>query len=53
MKVRASADQMSVWTSMFFGVMRMLFTEDGRPPRPRLEIVLAVEIVVPFLVCSM
>ena len=52
-KPRTSADQTSVDTSMFSGVMLMLLTDDGRPPRIRLDTVPAVEITVPFLVCSM
>jgi hypothetical protein len=46
-------DQTSVETSIAFVVMRMLFTEPGRPPRALFEIVPAVEMTVPFLVCSM
>jgi hypothetical protein len=30
----------------------MTFTEEGRPPRDLFETVPAVEITVPFLVCS-
>jgi hypothetical protein len=32
---------------------RITLTDDGRPPRERLEIVPAVEITVPLRVCSM
>ena len=48
-----AAFQTSVDTSIFSGVMLMLLTDDGRPPRMRLDIVPAVEITVPFFVCSM
>ena len=48
-----AAFQTSVDTSMFSGVMLMLLTDDGRPPRIRLDTVPAVEITVPFFVCSM
>ena len=51
--VRASGDQRSVDTSISSGVMRMLLTDDGRPPRERFEMVPAVEMIVPFFVCSM
>jgi len=40
-------------TSIVWDLMSMTFTEEGRPPRDLLEIVPAVEITVPFLVCSM
>jgi hypothetical protein len=33
--------------------MSMTLTDEGLPPRERFEIVPAVEITVPFLVCSM
>jgi hypothetical protein len=33
--------------------MSITLTEDGRPPRERFDIVPAVEITVPFRVCSM
>ena len=33
--------------------MRMLLTDDGRPPRVRFDTVPAVEMTVPFFVCSM
>jgi hypothetical protein len=33
--------------------MLITLTEEGLPPRERLEIVPAVEITVPFRVCSM
>jgi len=36
---------------MSVAVMRMLFTDDGRPPRDRLLIVPDVETIVPRLVC--
>src|SRR4051812_16078561 len=52
-KFRTPLCQMSVDTSTSCGVMRMLFTEEGRPPRDRFETVPAVEMIVPFLVCSM
>ena len=48
-----AAFQTSVDTSMFSGVMLMLLTDEGRPPRIRFDTVPAVEITVPFLVCSM
>ena len=48
-----AAFQTSVDTSMFSCVMLMLFTDEGRPPRIRFDTVPAVEITVPFLVCSM
>jgi hypothetical protein len=35
------------------GPQRMLFTDDGRPPRERLLIVPDVEMIVPRFVCSM
>jgi hypothetical protein len=44
---------MSVDTSSSVGLIRIRFTDDGRPPRERFEIVPAVEITVPFFVCSM
>jgi hypothetical protein len=44
---------MRVETSILSGVMRMLFTDPGRPPRARFEMVPAVEMTVPFFVCSM
>ena len=53
MKSRFSFDQRSVDTSISLSVMRMLFTEDGRPPRDRLLIVPAVDTIVPRFVCSM
>src|SRR5439155_25367976 len=46
-KSRASGDHSSVATSMSVGPMRMLFTDDGRPPRERFEIVPAVDMIVP------
>jgi len=52
-KPRSAPDQTSVETSIAAVVMRMLLTEPGRPPRARFEIVPAVEMTVPFLVCSM
>ena len=51
-KLFVSSAHTSVDTSMLSLVMRMLFTEPGRPPRARLEIVPAVEMTVPFFVCS-
>lgn len=52
-KFDSFSDQSIVETSISAGVMRMLFTEDGRPPRERFEIVPAVEMMVPRFVCSM
>jgi hypothetical protein len=52
-KPRSLADQTSVETSIAPFVMRMLFTDPGRPTRARLEIVPAVEMTVPFFVGSM
>ena len=52
-KVLLSSDQIRVVTSIVFSVMLMTFTDDGLPPRDRLDTVPAVEITVPFLVCSM
>jgi hypothetical protein len=40
-------------TSIVSGPIAMTFTEEGRPPRDLFETVPAVEITVPFLVCSM
>ena len=51
--VRLSSDQMRVVTSMVSFPIVITFTDDGRPPRERLDTVPAVEITVPFLVCSM
>src|SRR6185369_11921218 len=48
-----AAFQTSVDTSMFSCVMLMLLTDEGRPPRIRFDTVPAVEITVPFFVCSM
>jgi len=48
-----AAFQTSVDTSMFSDVMLMLLTDEGRPPRIRFDTVPAVEITVPFFVCSM
>jgi hypothetical protein len=50
--VRLSSDQILVVTSIDVGPIAITFTEDGRPPRERLDTVPAVEITVPFLVCS-
>jgi hypothetical protein len=47
------SDHTSVDISMSLAVMRMLLTDDGRPPRERLLIVPDVETIVPFFVCSM
>ena len=44
-----SLDQTSVDTSISSSVMRMLFTDDGRPPRDRSLIVPDVEMIVPRL----
>ena len=52
-KLRSEVDHTSVETSILSGEMRMLFTEDGRPPRILFDTVPAVEITVPFFVCSM
>jgi len=52
-KSRSGSDHSSVDTSMSFSVIRMLFTDDGRPPRDRLLIVPEVEMIVPRFVCSM
>jgi len=52
-KSRCSGDHTSVDTSMSASAMRMLFTDDGRPPRERLLIVPDVEMIVPRFVCSM
>jgi hypothetical protein len=52
-KLRSWSDQTSVATSICCGEMRMLFTDDGRPPRIRFDTVPAVEMTVPFFVCSM
>jgi hypothetical protein len=52
-KSRRSSDHTSVDTSMPVSVIRMLFTDDGRPPRERLLIVPDVDTIVPFFVCSM
>ena len=45
-------DQTDVDTSICSGESVMTFSDDGRPPRERFETVPAVEITVPFLVCS-
>jgi hypothetical protein len=37
---------------MCSGVMRMLLTDEGRPPRMRFDTVPAVEMTVPLRVCS-
>src|SRR3954467_10129373 len=52
-KLLSADDHTSVDTSTCSGDSRMLFTDDGRPPRMRLDTVPAVEITVPFFVCSM
>ena len=51
-KVRILSDQTEVETSIVVSDRVMTFTDDGRPPRERLETVPAVEITVPFFVCS-
>ncbi len=51
-KVVILSDQTDVETSMLAGDRVMTFTDDGRPPRDRLETVPAVEMTVPFFVCS-
>ena len=48
-----SSDHSSVDTSISLSVIRMLFTDDGRPPLDRLLMVPAVDTIVPRLVCSM
>ena len=52
-KLRCSADQSIVDTSMSASVILMLLTDDGRPPLDRLLIVPDVEMIVPRFVCSM
>ena len=52
-KPLSAAFQTSVDTSIFSGEMLMLLTDEGRPPRIRLDTVPAVEITVPRFVCSM
>ena len=52
-KVFLSSDQIRVVTSMVSGPILISFTEEGRPPRDRLDTVPAVEITVPLRVCSM
>ena len=49
---RVSLDQTSVDTSISLSLMRMLFTDDGRPPRDRSLIVPEIEMTVPRCVCS-
>lgn len=51
--VLLSSDQMRVVTSMVSLPIEITFTDDGRPPRERFETVPAVDITVPFFVCSM
>ena len=51
--VRLSSDQILVITSIVVGPIVITLTDDGRPPRERLETVPAVEMTVPFRVCSM
>ena len=51
--VLLSSDQMRVVTSMVSLPIEITFTEEGRPPRERFETVPAVDITVPFFVCSM
>ena len=51
--VDSLADQTSVDTSISVALIRMLFTDEGRPPRERLLIVPDVEMIVPRFVCSM
>ena len=50
--MRLSSDQMRVVTSIVSFPMLITLTEEGRPPRERLDTVPAVEMTVPFLVCS-
>ncbi len=52
-KVFLSSDQTRVVTSIVSEPILISFTEDGRPPRDRFDTVPAVEITVPFFVCSM
>ncbi len=52
-KSLSDCDHTSVATSILSSERRMLFTDEGRPPRMRFETVPAVEITVPFFVCSM
>src|ERR1035437_3579362 len=49
----SDADQTRVDTSISAGERRMLFTDDGHPPRILFDTVPAVEMTVPFFVCSM
>ena len=51
--VRLSSDQIRVVTSMVLSEMLITFTDDGLPPRDLLDTVPAVDITVPFFVCSM
>ena len=51
-KVRILSDHTDVETSIVVGDRVMTFTDDGRPPRERLDTVPAVEMTVPFFVCS-
>ena len=51
-KVRILSDQIEVETSIEDEPRVITFTDDGRPPRDRFDTVPAVEITVPFFVCS-
>ena len=51
-KARSLLAQMDVVTTISFAVTSMTFTDDGRPPRERFDTVPAVEMTVPFRVCS-
>ena len=51
-KVRILSDHTEVETSMVDGESVITFTDDGRPPRDRFDTVPAVEMTVPFFVCS-
>ena len=51
-KFRIASDQIEVDTSIVDVESVMTFTDDGRPPRDLLETVPAVEMTVPFFVCS-
>ena len=52
-KSLSDCDHSRVATSILSSESRMLFTDEGLPPRMRFETVPAVEMTVPFFVCSM
>ena len=52
MNVWSADDQTCVTMRISAGVIVMTLRLDGRPPRDRFETVPAVEITVPFRVCS-